>query len=217
MIPYIGDISKQDAALLRRLTAQLHGLMGTPPRILEFGMGASTQVIAHYSDAEFTSVETEPSWRERTVANLELLGIDRPVKLELYKGFMETICLKEDNHYDLIFDDGVDGYRLEFARKTWRLLKEGGLLLFHDTRRTSDIKNVCELVAEQSAYISSVSINEADSNITVIRKRRPVFYENWNETEGRAPWQSGYAPMKYGEYDQWRSAIQQWRAGGVRQ
>ena len=71
---YIGDISAQDVALLRELAVQAED-------ILEFGAGGSTQVFAQAAPgrASITSVETDARWVERTLANLSLLGVARPV------------------------------------------------------------------------------------------------------------------------------------------
>lgn len=182
MIPYIGDISKADAQILKDLA-----LIST--NILEFGCGASTQVIANYCKYNFTSVETEKWWIERTQENLDLLGIKKGVKFEDYYKFVP------EGEYDFIFDDGTDEFRLPFAFKTWQHLKIGGYLLFHDTRRGRDVQNISDFIVKHSPEIESVFINKDHSNITVIKKKVAEFYENWNEVEGREPWESGYVPV----------------------
>src|SRR6267378_847360 len=61
---YIGDISREDAALLARTAAGAR-------RILEFGAGASTQVLAISAPqgAEIVTVETKPEWVASTRAH----------------------------------------------------------------------------------------------------------------------------------------------------
>lgn len=189
MIPYIGDISKADAGILKQLA-------GPAKNILEFGVGASTQVITKYSDGNFTSVETDPDWIVRTKENMKLLGITKEPVFADYYTFLP------EGEYDLIFDDGADEFRLDFAYKTWPYLKIGGYMLFHDTRRGKDVDNIAEFVRKNSPYIESVYINKDHSNITVIKKKQGEFYENWNEVEGREPWESGYVPVDIEKLDQ---------------
>lgn len=179
VIDYIGDISKADALVLKEL-AETH------TAILEFGPGASTQVLAAYTSGHITSVETEEEWIEKAKANLMRLGLREP-RFILYEEFMEC----PGGPYDLVFDDGVTGYRLDFALLAWKQLKYGGSLCLHDTRTTREVKNVAELLVAYSAEIHSMTVNKDHSNITVIRKKPPEHYENWNLIEGREPWQIG--------------------------
>lgn len=188
MISYIGDISKADAELLCKLAIKSR-------KILEFGCGASTQVLAQYTVGEITSLDTDPNWITRTQENLQLLKVDNTVHFEDYYSFIPF-----DNNYDLIFDDGADEFRLPFAFNTWANLIEGGYLLFHDTRRQKDVDNIAEFIKKYSPEIESVYINKDHSNITVIKKKKAEMYENWNETEGRKPWQSGYEPVNLEEF-----------------
>lgn len=184
MIPYIGDISKADAQLLSELAEKSEN-------ILEFGVGASTQVLAHYGK-NLMSIETDNNWIERTKENLKLLGIQKEIVFINYNVFMTSDI---PTTYDLIFDDGADEFRLPFAYKTWDKLAVGGYLLFHDTRRGKDVQNIADFIVKHSPEIESVFINKDHSNITVIKKKAAEFYENWNEVEGREPWESGYEPV----------------------
>jgi tRNA A58 N-methylase Trm61 len=72
MINYIGDISKADANILADLAEQSEN-------ILEFGVGASTQVLAAYGKGKVTTTETSMEWVEKTKQNLKLLGIEKEV------------------------------------------------------------------------------------------------------------------------------------------
>ena len=182
MIDYIGDISNNDAEVLKDLAKRAND-------ILEFGCGASTQVLAYYTSGTVVSVETEPSWIQKTGENLIRLNIQSKVYFKSYEQFKTY----PEGPYDLIFDDGVDGYRAEFAESSWKLLKVGGALCFHDTRRSQDIANVCTFIAAHSPEIESIIINKDHSNITVIRKKVAEFYENWNLVEGKGMDQYGKA------------------------
>ena len=185
MILYIGDLSQNDALILKELAQQSN-------QILEFGVGASTQILAYYGTGSLVTVETDLKWTERTKENLKLLGIPKEPYFEDYYTFMQKYIV---GGCDLIFDDGADEFRLPFALKTWPHLKIGGYLLFHDTRRQSDVNNIGEFIKVHSPEIESVYINKNHSNITVIKKKSAEFYEDWNVVEGREPWESGYEPV----------------------
>jgi predicted O-methyltransferase YrrM len=179
---YIGDISKEDAALL---TATVRDAR----RIFEFGVGASTQVMARAApvDADLISLETDPAWIARTRRNFAILGIARPVTFLPYDGWQAAVS----GEFDVVFDDGVDALRLPFAMAAWPLLRVGGVMMFHDTRRPGDMRNVLDLVASAFLSVESVSCNAEHSNITVVRKKAPEPYVDWNLVERRSRWQVG--------------------------
>jgi predicted O-methyltransferase YrrM len=180
---YIGDISRDDAQLLSRYAASAR-------RILEFGAGASTQVLAQTAPegAEIVTVETEKSWVERTRKNLERLGIARRIQFVRYRGFWRAV----QGPFDFIFDDGVDRLRGDFAQRAWPLLAVGGALLFHDTRRPRDARTALRFVETVFLEVASVHLNAEGSNITVVRKQAPLRYVDWNVVEGRARWEYGH-------------------------
>jgi predicted O-methyltransferase YrrM len=186
MIPYIGCVSREDATLLQSLAERAD-------RILEFGSGASTQIFAEYGRGTVDSVETDPAWVERTKRNLAILDIKGPVT------FHDARSFKPRGAWDLIFVDCVDDMRESAALMSWPHLAVGGVICFHDTRRTvphgtcetSDVQHVCAVVAAFSPEIASVILNQNDSNTTVITKRLPLLYENWQVSEGRTDAQMG--------------------------
>ena len=187
MIPYIGDISKADAIVLRGLAEQSSS-------ILEFGVGASTQVLSYYRQAGLMiSIETEQSWIDRTKKNLELLGIKKEVEFYEWKHWLPIV--ETGLVYDLIFNDGVLSLRKEFAFAKWNNLKIGGILAFHDTRTSEGVKVVLEFIEKFSPEIESVFINIDNSNITVIKKKKQEHYENWTIMEGKEPWEYGYTEV----------------------
>jgi predicted O-methyltransferase YrrM len=180
---YIGDISREDARLLARFAAGAR-------RILEFGAGASTHVLAQSAPpgAELVTVETKQEWIERTRRNLVRLGISSKVQFVPYGEFRSAV----QGQFDLIFDDGADKLRGEFAERAWPLLAVGGSLLFHDTRRPRDARNALRHVERVFLEVASVHLNQDGSNITVVRKAAPLRYEDWNVVEGRERWEYGH-------------------------
>ena len=176
-IRYIGDISREDAELLARTAAGAR-------RILEFGAGASTQVLAQSASegAEIVTVETKPDWVERTRANLRRLGIRREVRFVPYRGFWRSV----QGPFEMIFDDGIDRLRAEFAERAWPML-------FHDTRRPRDARTALRQVERVFLEVASVHLNPEGSNLTVVRKQAPQAYVDWNVAEGRARWEYGHA------------------------
>lgn len=174
---FIGDLSQEDAIILKNMASVSNN-------ICEFGTGGSTQILRKYSSGNIVSVETSLEWIEKTKRNLELLSIKEPVSFVSYYDF------NPEGEYDLVFSDGADEFRLEFALATWNNLKIGGHLLFHDTRRSKDVSNVCEFVKLHSPEVQSVEINKDHSNITVIKKKTAEFYMNWSENKPK--WLCGY-------------------------
>ena len=183
-IRYIGDISREDADLLARTAASAR-------RILEFGAGASTQVLAQSAPegAEIVTVETKPEWVERTRANLRRLSIAREVRFVPYRGFWRTV----QGPFEVILDDGIDRLRADFAQRAWPMLAVGGCMLFHDTRRPRDARTALRHVERVFLEVASVHLNPEGSNLTMVRKQAPQAYVDWNVVEGRARWEYGHA------------------------
>jgi predicted O-methyltransferase YrrM len=180
---YIGDISREDAQLLSRFAAGAR-------RILEFGAGASTQVLAQTAPegAEIVTVETDARWVERTRRNLRLLGVTRELKFLPYRGFWRLL----QGQFDFILDDGIDRRRADFAQRAWPLLAVGGAMLFHDTRRPADARTALRQVERVFLEVATVELNADGSNITVVRKQAPLEYVDWNVAERRARWEYGH-------------------------
>lgn len=183
---YVGDLSRQDASLLERYARGARS-------VLEFGSGGSTQIIAQAlpEGTSFLSLDTDPKWIATTRENLRRLGVDdRRCRLHRYEDWTP-----DATQLDLIFDDGVGHLRRDFALRSFPLLAIGGALLFHDTRRLQDIRNVLALVDVFFEEIEHVHLNEsaegASSNITVVRKKSREPYVNWNVAEDRPPWACG--------------------------
>jgi predicted O-methyltransferase YrrM len=182
---YIGDLSRQDAALLERYARGARS-------VLEFGAGGSTQIIAQAlpEGGSFLSLDTDPRWIATTRENLSRLGVGDRCELRRYEDWSPGAAL-----FDLIFDDGEGRLRLDFALRSFPLLTIGGAFLFHDTRRQQDVRNVLALVDTFFEEIEYVHMNEradgASSNITAVRKKSREPYVNWNVSESRPSWAYG--------------------------
>jgi len=189
MIDFIGDISKADAEVLADFAIE-------SKNILEFGVGASTQVLQYYRGEGSTmlSIDTSPEWIERTWDNLSKLKIPGVHRLMEFKNWKAGHVIGQENFCDFIFDDGVDHLRLQFGLMAFDYLKVGGYLAMHDTRRTPDARNFLEIVAMHHNEIDLVQMNVNHSNISYLRKKVPEPYINWQLTEGKEPWQYGLAP-----------------------
>lgn len=185
---FIGDLSCQDALLLERYARKADS-------ILEFGVGGSTQIIAQSlgTKAVFTSIDTDPAWIVRTQDALQKLDVAARCNFTLYENWQPV------GQYDLVFDDGADELRASFATQAFQSLSIGGVILFHDTRRYRDVRNVLNLIDRFFEEIDEVRFNEAvdgvSSNITVVRKKKREPYVDWNIAEGRPAWAYGHAPV----------------------
>lgn len=187
MIPYIGDLSINDAKVLKEFAKKSQS-------ILEFGVGGSTQLLRHYSEGVMDSVDTSPEWIEITKQRMELVGVDKEVKYYDYDWM-------PNKEYDLIFVDGGMDLRNEFALNNWNRLKVGGFMLFHDTRRDWAVKYLSSVLEKFSEEIEFILLNENDSNISIIKKREKLIYENWNEVENRKFWLYSASPVILEEFE----------------
>jgi hypothetical protein len=182
-IRYVGDLSRSDASCL-------HSFGIGADSILEFGSGASTQIFAQCNPRYLVSVETNTYWVEATKQNLDALNLSKYVQFADFDNFPSF-------PYKVIFVDGIWEKRAEFAMKAWPMLAEDGVMIFHDTRRSFDVENVCLILKNHWSEITNISVNytpvteKKPSNCTVIRKGPKLAYENWNEVEGKEPWMWG--------------------------
>lgn len=195
---FIGDLSLQDADIICYL-ADNYG------RVLEFGVGGSTQLFAQgHGIGRLVCVETDPAWTALTKERLGMLDINVQPKFHSYE---DLSLILPNEKFDVIFVDGVDHLRLEFACKAWDSLLPGGIMLFHDTRRAQDFKNVAWVAQLHFDEIEAIEINRPGSdhkpsNMTLIYKNNaPVKYENWNYTEDKPL--SAYSVPGTASFDFW--------------
>ena len=182
---YVGDLSRLDAGLLA-------GLARDSGRILEYGVGASTQILAQAARAgtEILSLDTEDYWLDRTRVLLDELVPGHDVRLQRFERLTVLDDL-DDGSFDLVFDDGHEDLRLEFGLASWRLLAEGGKLVLHDTRRRGDVVNVLLVAARYFREIERIDLNPDGSNLSVLHKCARKPYDDWNKSEDRTAWEMG--------------------------
>jgi predicted O-methyltransferase YrrM len=186
---FIGDLSREDAELLERYATNAH-------RVLEFGVGGSTQILAQSipEGGVLLAVETDPAWIATTKGRLAKLGVEGRVRFFAYEMWRARV-MNVSPSFDLVFDDGVDDLRRPFALEAWPLLEPGGHMIFHDTRRFGDFVNVAWVIQERFEEVEEVRVNErfgkAASNVTVVKKKAREPYVNWNLSEGKPLWMYG--------------------------
>jgi len=179
-IKFIGDISIQDADVLLSYAR-------VSDNVLEFGCGGSTQVFAQaHNKIKIISVDTSNEWIDVTRKNVNKIGHSSNITFLNYTTTFTT-------NFDLIFVDGVDELRKEFAIKTWKKLKIGGVMIFHDTRRQGDAKNALDVALTFHNEIESIHVNKkasngVASNLTILLKKIKEPYVNWNLTENKPTW-----------------------------
>jgi len=186
-IEFVGDLSNQDAR-------DLAALGSVSARILEFGVGGSTQIFAQCEPVKLVCVETDPEWVAKTQSNLNIISHDKWTAPE----FVPYDLFKVEGSFDLIFVDGVPDKRLEFAMKAWPLLNSGGKMVFHDTRRFEYFREAAWVIQSFFNEVSHVDINVDGSNLTIIEKGPLLTYENWNETEDKPAWAYGIGDIPKG-------------------
>lgn len=185
-IKFLGDLSLEDADLLVHYGKR-------SPRILEFGVGGSTQIFAQCNPHILISVDTSADWVSRTQDRLDMIEVKTDPVFYPYDDFLN---MENKPMFDLILVDGIDTLRRDFAEKTWHLLSEHGVMIFHDTRRAQDFLNVAWVAHLFHNEISEIKVNEhasngKSSNITVIYKKTLEPYVNWNLTENKPLWAYG--------------------------
>ena len=183
-LKYVGDLSIADTSILVLTCANVKS-------VLEFGVGGSTMIILQTikNRGFLKSYDTSDGWIKDTIKRIKHIDISLLSRFESYKYNKNT---EITGTYDMIFVDGIDELRLEFALKTWNLLSTNGQMLFHDTRRDKDIQNVLDVVKQHYLSVSSVKLNYKNSNISIITKQKENKYKDWNIQENRKPWEVGY-------------------------
>lgn len=177
----IGDLSLGDRAMLRELAIEYSD-------ILEGGVGASTQILTHFTAGTVVSYDTDEKWIERVRDVLfPKMKVEGECEFRLYTPETEI-----DGHYDLAFVDLHWPLRLEFAKKAWERLLPAGVLVFHDARRAKDIENFKGFFGSHYFEIEKVDVCPNDSNLILITKRpQPINFVDWHKKEKWTPKQLG--------------------------
>lgn len=184
---FVGDLSLQDADILAMYSTKYN-------KILEFGVGGSTQIMSQGMPSTFISVETDQEWVDLTKKRLAKIHNKTPVNFMSYTEFENTSFTE---NFNMIFVDGIDALRLDFALRSWKFLETGGVMIFHDTRRENDVRNVTQLINIFALEISSVDINVTasngvSSNMTVVHKKSHEPYVCWPLVENKPEWSYGH-------------------------
>jgi predicted O-methyltransferase YrrM len=174
---FVGDLSRADMQVLAEHAMRYD-------RILEFGAGASTQILASRGrqGSALVCVETESLWVDRTREHLRRLATREPVFLSWEK-WEEMNQSTSRPTFDLIFNDGLDRLRMDFGLRAWPMLGEGGVMLWHDCRQPHIVERALDLVRRFHEEVESVVLSLAGSNMAALKKRISLPYEHWGENE----------------------------------
>lgn len=201
-IKFIGDLSLEDADILAKYAKQSF-------RVLEFGVGGSTQILSQCLPTQLVSVDNSEFWINITKERVQSLieETHNPVinKPEFYfwdsnkdlNTELHSILSRYNSaFFDTIFVDGFWHYRKPFGLASWDLLKPNGVMIFHDTKRNFDFEIAVDLAKEKFTEIKLIETNaEASngksSNMTVLHKKISEPYVNWHNTEGKPEWAYG--------------------------
>jgi predicted O-methyltransferase YrrM len=183
----VGELGRHDIQVLADLAR-------TSTRILEFGCGGSTLLFAQFAHhmARLISVDTEPSWMDKTEEKLKLLGADRVRFLE-YDGWEHSV-----GHwpwFDLVFVDGLESKRLEFAETAWRMLQPGGTMAWHDGRWPQIVSMALTLVGRHFQQVDTVQLGVLRSNVLTIRKKVELPELNDPDKGRTEPWMSAHTEL----------------------
>ena len=196
---WIGDLSLPDADVLVSLGSKAK-------RILEFGVGGSTHLLAQCKPDTLICLDTSGEWLEITKVKLAKITEKTQPTLVHYELLDEVLAFNEQP-FQLIFVDGVDDLRIDFANRTWEHLAVGGVMVFHDTRRPQDMINALNTTMKYFTEVETVFLNANDSfgnssNMTVLLKKVEQPYVNWNYEENK-PLESYHAHLTSIEHPLW--------------
>ena len=167
-LKWVGVLSLEDADVLAQY--------GHSANILEFGSGGSTLIFAQVAN-NVVSIETHSDWIQAVEERLQLVPNPCPVSILSYEYVRDLADISQ--FYDVVFVDGLTHKRADFALAAWSSLKTGGVMLFHDTKRSPYIDHVLtvagvKLLEIESAFFNVAASNGRASNITVIKKRDSI-------------------------------------------
>jgi predicted O-methyltransferase YrrM len=194
-IRWVGDLSLQDADVLAKYGSNSEV-------VFEHGSGGSTMIFAQTSKQVF-AYEHNPQWVSTVSERIKQLNFQNAIISSDLKGIVKQI-----SEIDVAFIDGLVPARHKIARIIWSKLKNGGFMLFHDSRefdprnkkhtQTSRYKNDLPaltylITSEFRGEIENISFNVSasdgeKSNINVIQKNKQPFYVDWQEIEKRPSW-----------------------------
>lgn len=181
-LEWVGSLSLEDADILAEKSSRVS-------KVLEYGSGGSTLIFSQCISRSGVVVclETSEKWERLVKERLSLIEHKTsPVKFILSRDVKDINLLNSNHHvFDLIFVDGESGFknnrnlRSEFSLLSWKLLKAGGEMLFHDTRRKEYFNEMISLFVNKKLEIEKIDVNiiatnGRPSNITSIKKREKI-------------------------------------------
>lgn len=151
----------------------------TNPKILEFGMGASTIWFSKTFDGELTSVEHNKEWYTTVKSQIENKQTNLILKESnissdpngelLEKSYSYVIDDFNDNYFDLILIDGRN--RVECFLKCDRILKPKGLMILDNSERK-----------EYSKAFEFYSAKKRFDFVQTSPDEFGFYYNNWTTT-----------------------------------
>ena len=178
----VGELGRSDIQVLAEHAQRSH-------RILEFGCGGSTMLFAQFSPpgSRIVSLDTERGWIDRTRDALKRLDANR-VEFLPYAGWAGR--LEGWPWFDLVFVDGLESERMNFAAEAWRLLQPGGVMIYHDGLWAQVVEMVLRQVGTTFQSVDSVTFCAQRSNCIVIRKKVELPFGNDPIPDRPEPWMS---------------------------
>lgn len=118
----LGSLTPSDIYLFEKYIKKIN-----PKKILEWGPGASTQIMKKLTKAEILSIEHDEVWylRARRFANVKHVRIGKNTNYA-------TIAYRH-GPFDMIYIDGRR--RVECALVAKQVLNPGGVIMLHDKDR----------------------------------------------------------------------------------
>ncbi len=184
----VGQLGRHDIQVLAGLAKSSH-------KILEFGCGGSTLALAQFSPpgARVTSIDSERAWIDKTRMNLERVGQKAKVDFLPYAGWEGR--MGGWPWFDLIFVDGLESERLQFALNAWRTLQPGGTMAWHDCRWPQIVEMMLRLAGLNFQTVDVMSFCVLRSNITTITKKVEIPELNDPDKGRTDDWMSGTADL----------------------
>lgn len=174
-----GDLSRADVIVLHSLCQG--------KRVVEFGMGGSTLLLARCA-SELDSYEPFENWYEATRKRIGQIP-DKTAEVRLHKMEAEK---RADGRFNVRFPASVPDCDVMFVdgqheiRGIWLadFFHKAKRILVHDCRRAKDVQRAIEGFLQYFEWVDSVRFSVDGSNMMLIERRdRPLEWVDWNVTE----------------------------------
>lgn len=109
-----------------------------------------------------------PSYNQ-AVANIKMVGMDDIVTL-VFANAIEYIPMITDTTFDMLFIDGHKRRTIEFFRRAYPLLRDGGVVIIDDVIKFAHkMSNFYEFLEENNVDYSVLKIDEDDGVIMIVK------------------------------------------------